>query len=339
MTHSRRLLALASLVMLAGACTTRESVAPATPTSTTAPTTVPETTVPETTVPETTTAPTTLPETTTVPPTTTPPPSGTPSSASTQYYAGGDPDGWLYVGRWTGSGWEGSRNDNGRPRGPAVEADEMGIHEIGIEPIDGTVGATIELCDDGQSGPVISPNARAPEVPGFGYRSLAFAADWDTEPRPIAMVDADVAAYAAAGVAAFDGTGVDADSGTIRQIVVADLDGDRDSESLVEFGGDDFSTLLLIDADSGDAIRVARDYPRDPPGPEASDTDEPVDATTTTLPRPPVDAYRVLAVADLNGDGLMEFVTHVWNDRDENAEVVVNTYDGEGVDSVLTASC
>ncbi|MGA9277752.1 hypothetical protein [Ilumatobacter sp.] len=338
MKASRPLLALASTALLLGACTTRETVAPVTPTTSIDPgTTVPESTVPETTIPETTAPTTTVPETTTtVPPTTTPPPSGTPSSASTQYYAGGDPDGWLYVGRWTGSGWEGSLDDNGQPREVAVEADAMMIHELGIDPIDGNVGATIELCDDGRSGPVISPNARAPEDPGFGYRSLAFAGDWDSEPRPIAVVDADVASYRAAGIAAFDGIGVDADSGEIRQIVVTDLDGDLDSESLVAFGGEDFAALLLIDADSGAAITVSRDYPREP---ETSDEPPPSDVTTTTVPRPPIDTYRVLAVADLNGDGLAEIVTHVWNDRNEIAEVVVHAYDGAETDAVLSARC
>jgi len=345
MIRTRPLLATVLLAAIAAACTTQESVAPAAPTTTIeAPATSPTTTVPPTTVPETTAAPTTVPDTTTTaPPTTTPPPSGTPSSASTQYYAGGDADGWLYAGRWTGDAWEGAIDDNGQSRSPDVNASGMNIHEIGIDPIDGNVGAMIELCGGRRNGPIISPNARAPEVPGFGYRSLAFAADWDTEPRKIALVDANVPAYRAAGVAAFEGIGVDAESGEIRQIIVTDLDGDRDSESLVAFGGEGFAALLLIDADSGAAITVERDFPRAPEVPPTTTSSETTlpGATTTTAapPPPPIENYRYLAVADLNGDGLMEFIAHVWNDRNENADVVVYSYDGTEVDTALSAGC
>ncbi len=154
---------------------------------------------------------------------------------------------------------------------------------------------------------MISPNARAPEDPGFGYRSIAFAAEWPTQPRPIALVDASVDSYAAAGVAAFEGTGVDAASGEIQQIVVSDLDGDGDTESLVAFGGTGFSTLLLIDADSGAALTVARDNVP-VAAPDTGPTTEPPAASSET--------HRTLAVADLNGDGLMEFVVHAWEDTD-----------------------
>lgn len=336
MTRSRQMFALACTAIVVTACTTREAVPPAAITTTIepGPATDPATTTePETsTTTDTTVATTTIPETT-APTTTTPPPSGAPSSTATQFFAGGDPDGWLYVGRWTGDGWEGALDADGGPRNPAADAADVIIHEIGIDPIDGSVGATIELCSGERSGPVISPNARAPEVPGFGYRSMAFAADWDTEPRRIAVVDADIESYTAAGVASFEGTDVDASTGSVDQIVVSDLDGDGDSESLVAFGGDDFSSLLLIDADSGAATTVARDFlPVAAPAPGAT-------TPPTTAPAAPVERFRVLAVADLNGDGLAEFVTHAWNDADEVTEVIVNTYDGSEVDSVLTASC
>lgn len=336
MIRCRQIIALACAGIVATACTTRESVAPAAPTTavpaSTTTTTAPTTTLAPTTV-VTTTTPTT---TTTTPPTTTPPPSGTPTATATKFFAGGDSDGWLYVGRWTGTEWEQAVDADGQPRDPSLDATEVLIHEIGIDPIDGNVGATIELCSGTRRGPVISPNARSPEVPGFGYRSLAFAADWNTEPRPIGLVDAAIPSYRAAGEASFEGSGIDASSGSVNQIVVTDLDGDRDSESLVAFGGDGFSSLLLIDADSGAVTRVARDFPSEPDTPAGTTL---ADVTTTTGPPAPIDTYRILAVADLNGDGLTEFITHVWNDRNENARVVVNTYDGAEVTPVLTAGC
>jgi hypothetical protein len=144
----------------------------------------------------------------------------------------------------------------------------------------------------------------------------------------VALVDANVASYAAAGVTAFDGTGVDVSSGAIRQIVVSDLDGDGDTESLVAFGGTGFSTLLLIDADSGAALTVARDSVP-VAAPDTGPTTEPPAASSQT--------QRVLAVADLNGDGLMEFVLHVWEGT--GSSVIVNSYDGSEVTAVLTTTC
>ncbi len=333
MTRSLRFLPTIVVLTLVGvACTQQESVtpvspAPTSPTTTTAPTTTaaaPVTEPPANDASE----PSVQATTTTVPPTTTPPPSGTPSPTPTQYFGGGDPDGWLYLGRWTGNAWEAAVDENQQPRQPAITDDQVLIHEVDIGPIEGAVGSTAEACTDGRTGPVISPNARAPEDPGFGYRSIAFAADWPTEPRQIALVDASVDSYVAAGVAAFEGTGVDAASGQLQQIVVTDLDGDGDSESLVAFGGADFSALLLIDADSGSALTVARDNV-----PAAA----PDTGPTTEPPEASFERHRTLAVADLNGDGLMEFIVHAWEDN--RASVIVNTYDGTEVTAVLTTSC
>ena len=275
----------------------------------------------------------------TVPPVTAAPaPSGVPTSTSTQFYAGGDPDGWLYLGRWTGNSWEGALDENQQPREPAIDANDVLIHELDVDTIMGTVGGSAEACPGGRSGPVISPNARAPEEPGFGYRSIAFAADWSTTPRPIALVVADVAKYTAAGVAAFDGTGIDASTGAIRQIVVTDLDGDGDSESLVAFDGSGFSALLLIDADTGTSITVSRDFIA-PVAPTTTPTGSAPAAPAEPVPAPDTSAqtYRTLAVADLNGDGLMEFVVHAW--EGSGAQVIVDSYDGTQVSAVLTAGC
>jgi hypothetical protein len=328
----RLLLSLTALTLVGVACTQQESVTPVTP----SPTTPTTTAAPTTTVPPPVTEPAEPAETvatatetaTTVPPTTTPPPSGTPSSTSTQFFGGGGPDGWLYLGRWTGNSWESALDESQQPRQPAIASDDVLIHEIDVEPITGTVGATAEACSDGRVGPVISPNAQSPEEPGFGYGSIAFAAEWSTQPRPIALVDAQVDSYLAAGAAAFEGTGVDAASGTIQQIVVSDLDGDGDDESLVAFGGTGFSTLLLIDADSGASVTVARDNSPDA-APDTGATTEPGTVSSQT--------HRTLAVADLNGDGLMEFIVHAWEATD--ATVIVNSYDGTEVTAVLTTGC
>ncbi|NKB41079.1 MAG: hypothetical protein GKR86_08560 [Ilumatobacter sp.] len=143
-----------------------------------------------------------------------------------------------------------------------------------------------------------------------------------TQPRPIALVTAQVDSCLSAGRTAFEDTGIDATSGTIRQIVVSDLDGDG---SLVAYSGIGFSVLLLIDADSGASLTVARDNV----SVIASDT-----SVTTEPDSVSHQTHRTLAVADLNGDRIMEFVVHAWEAT--KTGVVVHSYCGAEVTAVLT---
>ena len=336
----RGLLLLAALAM--SACTQEAAVGPATTAfdasaATTEPvpavtTTVePETTPPaEAAVAETTS---TAPETT-LAPTTTIAATGNPTSVSTEYFIGGALDAWLYLGRWTGNAWESDRDDDQQLLEPrSADGDAVVVRELDVAPIDGAIAGSGEACAaDGRTGPVISPNAGAPEDPGFGYRSVAFPSDWSTEPRPVALVDASVESYVAAGEAAFDDFGIDTSAGTIQQLVVADLDGDGDTEALVAFGADAFSALLLIDADSGASITIARSVTSTVTPTTVAEGDTPDESTTT-----PAETFRTLAVADLNGDGRFEIVTHAFEGT--SAEVTVSTYDGTEVNPVMTAGC
>lgn len=323
------------------ACTQEAAVAPATTAFEAATTTIepvpestttvpPDTTLPpETTIPETTS---TGPETT-LAPTTTVAATGNPTSVSTEYFVGGDTDAWLYLGRWTGNEWEPNREGSEFREPRAESGDALVIRELDIAPIDGEVDGSGEACAaDGRTGPEISPNAGAPEVPGFGYRSIAFPADWSTEPRPVGLVDATIDSYVAAGEAAFDDFGIDTSDGTIQQLVVTDLDGDGDSEALVAFGADNFSALLLIDADSGTSLTISRSVATTVTPTTVAEDDEPGEPTTT-----PAETFRTLAVADLNGDGRFEIVAHAF--EGSSAEVTVSTYDGTEVNPVLTAGC
>lgn len=342
MFASRRILALLTLTgFVAAACTEQADIVPAT--TLTAPTTteepVPEVTTsdapattvaPDTTVAETTT---TVPETTVAPATTTAA-TGDPTTVSTEYFVGGDRDAWLYIGRWTGNDWETNRDDAQELREPtAANGDGVFVHETDVAPTEGTVDGSGEACPAaGRTGPVITPNAGAPTDPGFGYRSIAFPADWPTQPRPVAQVDATIEEYVAAGQAAFEDLGIDTSEGTIEQLVLADLDGDGDTEALMAFGADAYSTLLLIDADSGASIRIARSVESTVTPTTVAEGDEPGESTTT-----PNDSFRTLAVADLNGDGRFEIVVHAF--QGDDSEVTVHTYDGTEVDPVLTAGC
>lgn len=306
------------------------------PEITVATTAVPETAAPDAIEPDvvadppdvSTTAVETVPEAT-VAPTTTIAATNTPTNVSTEYFIGGEPDGWLYLGRWTGNAWETNRTDEQLPREPTLTAGDVIISELDVAPITGTVEGIAIACDDDRVGPAISPNARAPQDPGFGYRAIAFPATWSTQPRPAVLVDASVDAYLAAGRAAFDDLGVDTADGVINQLVVSDLDGDGDTEALVAFGGSGYSALLLIDAESGTALTMARSTPTPPPPAEGDDVEPAPDA--------PNETFRVLAVADLNGDAQFEVVTHSF--VASSATVTVNVYDGTEVTPVLTAGC
>ncbi len=327
---------------VAAACSEQEPAAPATLPAATA--TTPTSTLPTTNPPATTTAPSTTaaPTTsTTAAPTTTtaPAPSGIPTDVSTPLFAGSSTDAWLYLGRWTGSGWENAFDDTGAPI-PSTIADgaDVTIAELGQTPVSGTAGGTAEACavepDLVVDGPVIAPNAGVPDVPGFGYRAIALPAAWDVHPREAVEVDETIQAYADAGVAAFAGDPVETQAGEVDQTVVVDLDGDGDTEVLVVFGHEaepvegqtgppaGFSALLLLDADSRDGTVVAKSFSALDEGNPAAE---------------PYDSFRVLDVADVNGDGIAEVVVHTW--FVDGAGVIVFEYDGATLGEVLQAGC
>jgi hypothetical protein len=233
----------------------------------------------------------------------------------------------LNLGRWTGTEWARATDEAESTGETAIgEGVAVGIHTLGAEQVDATTGPPAQACPDGREGPSITPNPGPPAVPGFGFGSIAFAAEWRSSPRPTAAVTSAVETFTQAGRDAFAGTVVDPVDGKVEQIVVGDLDGDGDSESLVSFGGPGYATLLLIDVDSGASVIVERSI---------SEGQPPVD----------FDSFRVLAVLDMNGDGVMEFVVHSW-DGGRSASASTSTvtataysYDGTQSDAVLEVSC
>lgn len=344
----RRTVALLTLAGFAIACTEEAAVTPSTntpggtsvsteppsgPSSEPASTTAvgAETTVPpETTVVDTTsTAPTS-----TIAPSTTVAPVGDPTSVSTEYFLGGAAEAGLYLGRWTGTAWESDRGEDQQLREPAASSgDDIVVHELDVAPIEGTIeGSGVACASDGRTGPVISTEVAAPDEPGTGYRTIAFPADWPTSPRPVAVVNASIESYVAAGQAAFEDLAIDTSSGSIEQLVVADLDGNGDTEALVAFDGAGFSALLLIDTDTAAATTVARSGTETVTPTTVAGGDDPVETTTT-----PFATYRALDVVDLNGDGRLEIVVQAV--RGGAVRVTVNEYDGTKVSRVLTTAC
>lgn|GEM_PF-1990737 len=341
-----RSIPICAALVVGASCTSQEAAEVATP-GVTLPPVAPTTTVDAAPADEsappaeaTTTVPTTTvaddaATTSTVPPTTAAPaPTGDPTSISTDVFAGGSADGWFFMGRWNGSEWEPVRDDTGTPDDPAVASgDEVTVVELDAAPLAGFVGSDAAVCTDDRLGPSISPSPGAPDNPGFGYRAVAFTADWNPQPRTVALVDAEVVQYADAGRAVFDGRveAGDLDVASVKQIVVSDIDGDGDTEALVAFGGPSFSSLLLIDTDTRESTTIAESIDEAvPPTTDADGNDG--SATTSGFSR-----FRTLAVADANGDGLMEIVVHSW--LDDLATATVFTYDGSSTDDVLIATC
>jgi hypothetical protein len=327
--RARRIHALvaATLVLLVAACTTEETSDPG-PTLTTT-STAPTTTTPATT---TTDEPTTTePAETTVVETTMP---AGPAAALVPLFVGGaESAGWLFLGSWQQDRWQESADPDGNAIPPGTEAGTP----FTVSNLTGdtavVLGENAEACFDGRVGPSIDIEVAAPEPPGFGYNAVAVIEQpWPLKPRPVAVTSTAPESYRALGEAAFADEPVDASQGDIEQLVVADLDGDGDDEALATFeyvqpsagpgAPGDHAALLLIDTTT-----------------RATDTlllwtiDQDADDDAFDY----IERYRVLDVADLNGDGRMEVLVHAW--YYEGASVLVYTYDGSEFTRVLATGC
>ena len=84
----------------------------------------------------------------------------------------------------------------------------------------------------------------------------------------------------------------------------------------------DLTALLVIDADTRAADTVL-----------LSAVDQEADPETFPI----IERYRVLDVADLNGDGKMEVLVHAW--YYEGAAVIAYTFDGGELTEVLATGC
>jgi hypothetical protein len=326
-TRAGRVGLAATLALALVACTTEEQSNPGpTLTSTTSTTT-------------TTTAP---PATTTIAPATSEPvestttsttPTGPADALVPLFIGGADSAGWLFLGAWQQDQWQEPTDPSGNPIRPGVEAGTS----FTVSNLDGetpvVLGDNTEACFDGRVGPSIDVDVAAADPAGFGYNAVAVISQpWPLKPRPVAVTGTAPDAYRALGEAAFDAEPVDATRGAIEQVVVADLDGDGDDEAVTVFefvqpsgrpgAPGDLSSVLLIDVDTRAADTVV-----------LSAVDEALDPDTFPL----IERYRVLDVADLNGDGRMEVLVHAW--YFEGAAVIVYTYDGSELTEVLASGC
>ena len=329
-TPMRPLAAAASLALLFAACTTEEASNPG-PTLTTVASTTSTTAAPPT---STTVAPTTVEpvESTTTPPTTL---ADGPTEALVPLFIGGAGGaGWLFLGAWQQDRWQSSTDPSGNPIRPGGEAGTS----FTVSNLDGetpvVLGENTEACFDDRVGPSIDVEVAEPDPPGFGYNAVAVITQpWALKPRPVAVTSTAPDAYRTLGVEAFAEEPVDATQGAIGQLVVADLDGDGDDEALVAFEfvqpgigvgvPGDLAALLAIDVQTRATETILL---------STVDQDAEDDGTFGLIER-----YRVLDVADLNGDGRMEVLVHAW--YYEGAAVLVYSYDGTGFTEVLATGC
>jgi len=314
---------------IASACTSQETSQPS-PTLTSLATTTSTITPSTTTTPTPTTA---SPESTTTaaPTTTVAAPSG-PVGSSIPLLIGGEDGNWLLLGSWQADHWMSAFSDGGDPIAPSVAVDStLAVSGLDFAELSGTVGPNGEACFDGREGPSIDAAVPPPEPPGFGYSALALPASWALKPRPVAQVSGGVPAYRQLGEDAFDGDPVDASTGKVEQIVVADLDGDGDDEAIVTFEHvqdpalpgsiGDLAAVLLVDTTSRSSQNVISN----------SVEDDGEDSFAI------IERYRVIDVADLNGDGRMEVAIHAW--YYEGASVILYEYDGTKLVQVLATGC
>jgi len=325
-----RLAVAVSIALLVAACTTEEQSSPQpTLTSTTSTTTTSTTTTAP--PPESTTTTTAPPESTT-----TAVPTGPADALVPLLIGGSSGGGWLFLGAWQQDRWQEATDPSGNPIRPGIEAGTPFVvsNLSGETPV--TLGENTEACFDGRVGPAIDVELAPPDPPGFGYSAVAvFQQPWALKPRPVAVSSTAPEAYRALGEAAFEDEAVDATAGAVEQLVVTDLDGDGDDEALVSFefvqpsagpgAPGDLAALLVIDATTREADTVLLSAVPD----DAGDGD---DGSFEIIER-----YRVMEVADLNGDGRMEVLVHAW--YYEGAAVIVYTYDDGELTEVLATGC
>lgn len=291
-----------------------------------------DTSPPDTDPPATTTVPVIVPATDAPAPVI-----SAPTAATTVVYAGNDfGGGWPALAAWDGSTWQQADFDaeGNELVPPASDFDTVSVASLGLDvPLtDVGYGATDFVCVDDRMGPTLDLPVTVGEIAGGrGYNSVAVATAWDIQPRPVDQVGLDVVEYQAIGESITAAAGVDGSGGDVVQALRADLDGNGVEEVIVTFekiteGG--FGT-------PGDFSVVFARYPT-----AAGDVVD--DVLFEHYPVPPTDfptmgSGGVIAVADLNGDAVMEVVlrSSFW----ESSVVEMFSFTGGSLVSVAGTGC
>lgn len=247
-------------------------------------------------------------------PSPTDPPAPQPAAATdrvVRFFAGGGNPGvpWAPLGAWDGANWMDLRfSDDGvlQPLPPSpissVAATTLDLPDGPEGVISGlTLGPEEPYCVGDEAGPVVDLPVELPQTQvSTGYNAVAVTADWPLQPRPVRQVGLEVPEYATIGVSLVSDAVATAPDGSVVQAVRVDLDGNGVEEVLVtyerqaagDFGGEgDFSSIYVRYPSSDGTVvdELLVSY---------------ISADPTDFPTP--GRYTLGAIADLNGDGVME---------------------------------
>jgi hypothetical protein len=167
----------------------------------------------------------------------------------------------------------------------------------------------------------------------WGYRAIGVTdADWDVQPRPVRSVGLDDPEYQELGESLAGELGaVDPTLGEVVQVVRADLDGNGIEEVFVTF---EHMTDRGMGAEGDFSLIIAR-----APNADGTVVDRVLFSNVVPAPMefPQPDNSRVLAVADLNGDGSMEVTTGAvyW----EGIGVHIYEFRDGALQPVMTSGC
>jgi hypothetical protein len=249
---------------------------------------------------------------------------------------------WLPIGWWDGTGWGSVEWASPEVPLPAATVDTIAVSSVELAdgPLRGITGWEIEeyTCIDSPGLPsVVLDPGLADTDRWYGYRAVAVTADWEVQPRPVRAVGLDDPEYQALGeslVPADDE--IDPTRGDVTQVIRTDLDGDGVEEVFVVFEYDAAQTGL---ATPGDFSTLIARYPKA----DGTVVDEILfqylvhSPTDDGFPYPGVDSARIAAIADVNGDGVMEVAvgTAVW----EGASLAVHEFRDGALHEVMQAGC
>jgi hypothetical protein len=273
--------------------------------------------------------------------TTAPAPEPTATTGIAAIYGGSGTVGspWTPLGWWDGATWQraGFNDDDTFTDPPPGVVDTMSISSVDLP--DGptsvitglAIGPNETYCVGDESGPVVELTQDLPDTPvSLGYDAIGVTADWPLHPRPVRQAGIEVPIYAEVGANLFSEAPT-ADQGTVAQVVRADLDGDGIEEVLVTYE-------LITEPNFGalnDFTGVYARYPNE----DGTVVDEFLTSYVLADPIdfPTVGRFTIAAVADLNGDGVMEVVLRdaFW----ESAGMSVWALEDGRLNEVMSGGC
>jgi hypothetical protein len=239
------------------------------------------------------------------------------------------------LGSWEGGGWVQATSDQPSPlrtgddialvrlQGP------LSLATAGDEPVPNEFCGVPQVDFDPD---LPDPQGGVEELGPIGVHGVP-----DPQPRPVEVLDPSAAVYRDAAAEVLGDGGIEEPDPKVVQVVRADLSGDGTDEVLVvaerladpatAIGAPgDYSILFLRQVVDGQVrTTVVEDFYKDPLDPDEQTS-------------PYILVYRVSAVADLNGDGILEVV--VEEQYYEGGATVVRALQPDGtLGEVLAAGC